>query len=77
MARQPAGIRTTTPALSNCGTSLSSCSASLGLQRSGWKISPASTMVFSHGHPSAAFCTGISSDNKRPLLAAPEYSRSA
>ena len=75
--RQFAGIRTTTPALSNWGTSLRSCKALLGCQRNGWKISPASTMAFSHGQLSAARCTGRSRDNRRPLLAAPAYSRIA
>ena len=75
--RQFAGIRTTTPALSSCGTSLRSCKASLGCQRNGWKISPPSIMAFSQGRVSAARCTGRSRDNKRRLLAAPAYSRSA
>ena len=39
-----------------------------GVQRSGWKISPASTMAFSHGQISAARCTGRSSDKQTILV---------
>ena len=77
LARHNAGIRTTTPALSSCAASLKSCMASWGVHRSGWKISPASTMVFSHGQISDARCTGTSRDSRRSLLAAPAYSRRA
>ena len=75
--RHTAGIRTTTPAASSSGTSLRSCSASSGDHRKGWKISPASTIAFSHGHASAARCTGRSSERRRSLLDAPAYSRNA
>ena len=51
--------------------------ASRGVQRSGWKISPASTIAFSHAQRSAARCTGSSSESRRVLLAAPAYSRRA
>ena len=69
-----AGMRTTTPAASSCGTSRKTCRASAGVHRSGWKISPASTMAFSHGHVSEARCTGTSRDKRRCLFAAPAYS---
>ena len=52
--RQLAGIRTTTPAFPSAGTSFRNCRACCGLQRSGWKMSPASTMAFNQGQFSAA-----------------------
>ncbi len=56
-------MRTTTPALSSSGTLARKRDASRGLQRSGWKISPASTIGFSQAQCSAARCTGSSSDS--------------
>ena len=47
--RQLTGIRTTTPALSSAGTSFRNWSACCGLQRSGWKISPAATRSSTSG----------------------------
>ena len=48
-----------------------------GVQRSGWKISPASTIALSHAHVSAARWTGSSSDSRRSRFASPAYSRRA
>jgi hypothetical protein len=62
-----AGMRTTTPALSSRGTSRNICIASPAVQRSGWKISPASIMLFNHGQSPPARCTGSSSDSRRPF----------
>ena len=77
LALQVAGMRTTTPARSSSGTSPRKRRASCGVQRSGWKISPASTISLSQAQRSAARCTGSSSERSRSLLAAPAYSRSA
>ncbi len=77
LPRHAAGMRTTTPAVSRWGTSRRSWSASRGVQRSGWKISPASTISLSQGHVSEARCTGTSRESRRCLLAAPAYSWSA
>ena len=49
-ARHVAGMRTTTPACSRVCTSRSKHTASAGDQRSGWKISPASTISFNQAH---------------------------
>ena len=76
-ALQAAGIRTTTPACSNWGMSLRKRNASWGDQRSGWKISPASTICLSQAQRSAARWTGSSSERSRSLFATPAYSRSA
>ena len=74
---QVAGTRTTTPACSIAWRSRRKARASRGVQRSGWKISPWSTIAFSHAQCSAARWTGRSSDSRRVLLAAPAYSRRA
>ena len=50
LPRHVPGTRTTTPADSSRGTSVRSWNASVDVHRSGWKISPASTIVFSQGH---------------------------
>ena len=76
-AFHPAGTRTTMPACSSEWTSRSRARASGGVHRSGWKISPASTIAFSHAQLSVARWTGSSSESSRALLAAPAYSRSA
>ena len=73
-ARQVAGIRTTTPALSSCGTSRRSCMASRRLPPQRVE----NLARIDHGlQPRAASdarCTGRSSDSRRSLLAAPAYS---
>ena len=70
-------MRTTRPACSSASTSLSSRIASLAVQRSGWKISPESTISLSHSQFSLARLTGSSSLRSSPLAPAPAYSRSA
>ena len=45
--------------------------ASRGVQRSGWKISPASTIGRSQAHVSAARCTGSSSDSSLLAVGGP------
>jgi len=77
LARHVAGMRTTTPALCSSAALASRRAASCGVQRSGWKISPASTIGRSQAHVSAARCTGISSESSLPRFAEPAYSRSA
>ena len=66
-ARQVAGMRTTTPARSSSGTSPRKRNASCGDQRSGWKISPASTICLSQAQRSAARWTG-EQEREEPLL---------
>ena len=74
VAPPAAGMRTTTPALSSCGTSRKSCMASAGVQRSGWKISPSSTMAFSHEQDAARAARGRS-DKRRPCWPRPHTRR--
>ena len=63
LARHVAGMRTTTPALSRSAALRKQACGLRGVQRSGWKISPASTIGRSQAHVSAARCTGSSSDS--------------
>ena len=77
LARQVAGMRTMTPALSSSGALARNRDASPTPQRRGWNISPASTIAFSQPQVSAARCTGTSSDNNLSRFAAPEYSLNA
>ena len=77
LARQVAGMRTITPALSNAGALARNRDASPTPQRRGWNISPASTIAFSQPQVSAARCTGTSSDNSLSRFPAPEYTLNA
>ena len=77
LARQAAGMRTTTPACSSSGVLASRSAASRARQRNGWKISPLSIIGLNQAHVSAARCTGASSDRSLSRLSAPAYSRSA
>ena len=77
LARQVAGMRTTTPALSSSGALARNRDASPTPQRRGWNISPPSTIAFSQPQDSAARCTGTRSDNSLSRFAAPEHSLSA
>ena len=78
LPRHAAGMRTTTPAASSSGTSLKSCMASAGVQRSGWidlaGIDHARATTGNSPKPAARAAAETAGD---PCWRAPEYSRRA